>query len=144
MRKKPLLFIGIFGVLFIVGGFIFNPSFVGHFTHDGSVNSSLALVGIFLIQFYMITLGGIVIVESIVFNFLPAEKRTIQYLLGICIIGLVIIITGAALHPSFIEHQLNLFRLVLPQHYMRKRFRLYLQYMSTSSSCPDSWSSCET
>ena len=110
MRKKPLLFIGIFGVLFIVGGFIFNPSFVGHFTHDGSVNSSLALVGIFLIQFYMITLGGIVIVESIVFNFLPAEKRTIQYLLGICIIGLVIIITGAALHPSFIEHQLNLFK----------------------------------
>ena len=110
MLKKPLLLIGIFGGLLIIGGFIFNPSFVGHFTHDGTVDSSIILVWIFLIQFYMITLGGVIIVESIIFNFLPSEKRITQYLLGICVIGLIIIITGALLHPSFLEHQLNIFR----------------------------------
>ena len=110
MLKKPLLLILIFGVLLVVGGFVFNPSFVGHFTHDGSVNSSIALVGIFLIQFYMIMIGGIIIIESIIFNFLPSEKRTIQYLLGICVIGLVIVISGAFLQPSFIEHHLNIFK----------------------------------
>ena len=110
MLKKPLLLIGTLGVLLIIGGFIFNPSFVGHFTHDGSVNSSLALVGIFLIQFYMVILGGIIIVESIVFNFLPSEKRTSEYIFGIFVIGLIIIITGAVLHPSFLEHQLNIFK----------------------------------
>jgi len=110
MLKKPLLLIGFFGVLLVIGGFIFNPSFVGHFTHDGSVNSSMALIGIFLIQFYMITIGGLIIVESIIFKFLPSEKRTVQYLFGICAIGLVIVITGVLLHPSFIEHHLNIFK----------------------------------
>ncbi len=110
MLKKPLLLVGIFGGLLIIGGFIFNPSFFGHFTHDGKVDHSWALIGIFLVQFYMITVGGIIIIESIIFNFLPTEKRIAQFFLGICVIGLVIIASGALLNPAYIEHKLNLFK----------------------------------
>ena len=115
MFKKPLLLIGLFGVLLIIAGLILSPSFVGKFTEGGELTTIRGIIAVNLFQFYMIILGGVIVLESLIISFLlPKEwistkgKRFSQYMLGISVIGIIITITGAVFNPLFIGEKLNL------------------------------------
>lgn len=107
MRKKPLTYVLILGFLMIVAGFLFNPSLLEKFTSIGKFRSSWTVAKIHLIQYYFIIFGIVLVLGSLIINRFPKEKRTSQYILGICVIGIVVTIAGLIFSPSFIERNFS-------------------------------------
>jgi predicted TIM-barrel fold metal-dependent hydrolase len=103
MWKKPLGIVGLLGVLLIIAGLILSPSFVGNFTSGGKLESLLRMTQVQLAQIYMIIFGCILLAGSFVINFLPSERRTSQFLIAICLTGIVLTISGLILSPAFVQ-----------------------------------------
>jgi predicted TIM-barrel fold metal-dependent hydrolase len=109
MFKKPIFLIGLLGALLIIAGLILSPSLVGKFTEGGTITTPRGLIAISLFQFYVITFGGILVLESLIINLLPKERRITQFILGISFIGIVLTLSGIILSPLLIKEKLNLF-----------------------------------
>src|SRR3972149_4230572 len=107
MWKKTLLLIGLMGILLIIAGLIFSPSFVGNFTSGGKLNSLLRITQVQLVQIYLIILGILLLVGSLVISLLPKERRYSQFLVGICFTGIVLTVLGVILSPRFVEKNLS-------------------------------------
>ncbi len=108
MLKKPLVVIGLLSALLIIAGLILSPSFVGKFTSDGMLKGVWSIIGVGLFQYFIIILGAVILLETIIISYLPGEKRGRYYILSVCAIGIVITIMGIILNPWFVEEKLNL------------------------------------
>ena len=108
MSKKYLWIFGSLGVLSALAGFIVIPSLLSHFAQGGTLHTTRSIVLVFLIQYFMVAIGILLIIEAFIFNYLPGEKRAAQYIMGICFIGVLITISGIVFSPGFIDRKLNL------------------------------------
>lgn len=107
MFKKPLTIGIILGLLIIVVGFAFNPALLVKFTSVGKFRSTWTVAEIRLAQYYLIILGSAVFLISLVISLLPKVKRIDQILIGICCLGIILIISGLTLSPDFVEKNLS-------------------------------------
>lgn len=64
MNKKPLSFIFLLGVLFALGGIVFNPSFVARYLSSDGILDPVTVNRIHFLQLYTITFGCLVILGS--------------------------------------------------------------------------------
>lgn len=107
MWKKPLIIVGLLGVLLITAGLILSPSFVGNFTSGGKLESLLRITQVQLFQIYMMIFGFLLLIGSLVINFLPKERRTSYFIVGICFTGIVLTVSGLILGPAFVQQNLS-------------------------------------
>lgn len=107
MWKKPLIIVGLLGVLLIISGLILSPSFVGNFTSGGKLESLLRITQVQLAQIYMIIFGFLLAVGSLIMNFLSKEKLIPNLLVCLVIFGIVLVTSAIILSPRFIERNLS-------------------------------------
>jgi len=132
MFKKPLLILGILGALLIIAGLIFNPSFLAKFAPAGKFRSGWTVAEIHLVQYYFIIFGIVLVIGSLIISRLPKEKRTSQYILGICVIGIVLTIAGVIFSPSFIEKNFSPIKFLEDHNIVTL---IYLQLVTITLGC---------
>ena len=105
MSKKSIFLI-VLGILMIIAGIMLNPSFVGKLTSDGKINTLRGFEIIFITEFYLITFGIAIVLESLIIKIIPEGKR--KYI-TIFFAGLVVIVTGIILSPSFVFEKIKFY-----------------------------------
>lgn len=132
MLKKPLLVVGIIGTLLVIAGLIFNPDLIAKFRSTGAFRSEWTVAKIHLIRYYFIIIGAVLVLGSLILNRHPKEKRTSQFIIGICIIGLVITIAGVIFSPSFIERHFSSIKFLEDHNLVTL---VYLQLVTITLGC---------
>ncbi len=107
MLNKSIKFLGIFGILLLAAGLIINPNILAKLGFAKMLNSDWTITKINLIRHYIIIVGVILILGSVIISRLAVEKRTLQYIIGICIIGIAIAAAGYIFSPSYVITNFN-------------------------------------
>jgi predicted TIM-barrel fold metal-dependent hydrolase len=108
MSRKLLWSVCILGVLSVLAGLVVNPSLVGQYlTPGGALYSPGRIAQIRLFQCYAIILGALFMLTALIIAFLPEKRRLLASTIGVCILGLVLIVMGVLLSSSFVEKNLS-------------------------------------
>lgn len=107
MKKAKIFQMGILGIILLIVGIIFSPSFVGSITSDGSIDSGIRTAQIHMFQYFAIVFGILLILISILIYYSSEAKRASYILLSLCFIGIVLTIMGIIFSPAFVEKNLT-------------------------------------
>jgi uncharacterized protein len=107
MQKKSIIIIGILEILFLAVGLIINPNILSKFSSVTMFNSDWTVTKIQLIRHYIIIIGIVLILGILIISRLPTEKRTIHFIIGVCVIGIVITIVGFVYSPAYVVHNFS-------------------------------------
>ena len=106
-RRAALVF-GVLGILLIAVGLVCTPTFMGHFTSDGSVETPWRVVQLHLARVCALVVGAALLFYYITARsfskenpYLPAFLRGVT--VGLSLIGLVLVLS-----PSLVEQQVGL------------------------------------
>jgi predicted TIM-barrel fold metal-dependent hydrolase len=105
-RRSAFVF-GALGILLIVAGLACTPSFVAHFTSDGSITTPWRIVQIHLVQVYALAVGAALLSSYIITRSFSKENTHLPVFLSGVVMGLSLICLSVVLSPSLIERQFS-------------------------------------
>ncbi len=101
MQKKSVIIAGILGILFLAVGVIINPDILANFSSTNIITSDWTVTKIHIFRHYIIIIGIIFILGSLIIGKLAKEKINTYFMIGACIVGIVITIAGYVFSPSY-------------------------------------------
>jgi uncharacterized protein len=125
LSKKFLIIPGVLGALMFLGGLLFDPTFLAKLKPSGIFQSEWTVTQIYLVRFFLILIGAILIISTLIISRSPAEKRHKQRLLVLIASGFILAIAGVILSPAFIEKNFSSIKF-LEDHNMEKLINIQL------------------
>lgn len=102
-KQKFLIFIGLTGVLLLIGGIIFSPSLLSKLTSLGRFRSYWTVAQIHLIQYFLLSIGFALIVCYTILKRFSVNNLGKQFTISIMAIGITVTILGIVFSPAFVE-----------------------------------------
>ena len=103
MKNKLLYIIGAAGLLAVIGFFILEPSFFARFITNGGFRSDWTVAKIHMMRYFLLVIGVVVLVWSIIVSRLPKANFTRYFLIATSLIGIAIIVLGVRFTPAWVE-----------------------------------------
>jgi len=104
MFKKPLFLLVLVGGLFFVIGLFLSSGLIA----NSSAHSDWKIIKIELIKYYLIALGTLFILASLIISRLSEKNRQQHYLIGLVSVGIVITVIGVVFSPTFLVENFSI------------------------------------